>query len=243
MQINTVQTLIDYVKDLSGQDNLSTAKVIRALNFGTDHLSVIKLMASSKTNPDSSNNTDLSRTSVTTSDTTLDLTGGDLAIGEVSTLRHLEILSNGNYKRLTPIDSRDTGYTTLENQTGTPTSFDIEGNIIRLLPVPAGSFTYRLSYGRVHPRYVSTNLTQNTGLLPNEEEYVALYAADRVMIGTNDPSRTQVRNEMTLKADEIRKMTALRDQATPKRLRPKNQISSNRFGRETSTRNLTNSNQ
>lgn len=243
MQTNTVQTLIDYVKDLSGQDNLSTAKVIRALNFGTDHLSVIKLMKSSKSNPDSSNNTDLSRTSVTTSDTSLDLSGGDLEIGEVSTLRHLEILLNGNYKRLSPIDSRDSDYATLQNQTGTPTSFDIEGNTVRLLPTPNASFTYRLSYGRVHPRYSVDNLTQNTGLLPNEEEYVALYAADRVMIGMSDSARTAVRNELTIKVREIEKMVGLRDQSTPKRLKPKTAAGANRFGRSSSSGNLTNSNQ
>lgn len=243
MQQNTVQTLIDYVKDLSGQTNASNAKIIRALNFGTDHLSVIKLMVASKTNPDSSNNTDLSRTTVTTSDTTLNLSGGDLGLGEALTFRHLEILENGEYRRLTPIDSRDSGYVVLQNQTGTPNSFDIEGNIIRPLPVPSGSFTYRLSYGRVHPRYSADNLTQSTGLLPNEEEYVALYAADRIMIGTNDPSRTQVRNEMTVKANEVRKMASLRDQSTPKRLKPKNYAGDNRFGRETSGNNLTNRNQ
>ena len=48
---NTVQTLIDYVKDLSGQTNLANAKAIRALNFGADHLSVIKLMAGVKLTP------------------------------------------------------------------------------------------------------------------------------------------------------------------------------------------------
>lgn len=243
MQQNTVQTLIDYVKDLSGQDNISTAKVIRALNFGTDHLSVIKLLAASKTNPDSSNNTDLSRTSVTTSDTTLDLSGGDLDNGELLTFRHLEILSNGNYKRLIPIDSRDNDYVNLQNKTGTPTHFDIEGNIIRPLPVPNTSVTYRLSYGRVHPRYSTSNLTQATGLLPNEEEYVALYAADRVMIGMSDSARTAVRNELTVKTEEIKKMTALRDQVTPKRLKPLNRAGSNRFGRENSSGGLTNINQ
>ena len=44
MQTNTVQTLLDYVKDLSGQTNVATAKVIRALNFGTDNLTYLKLL-------------------------------------------------------------------------------------------------------------------------------------------------------------------------------------------------------
>ena len=243
MQQNTVQTLIEYVKDLSGQDDASTAKIIRGLNFGTDHISVLKLMAGSKTNPDSSNNTDLSRTSVTTSDTVLELSGGDLDLGEALTFRHLEILLNGQYTRLNPIDSRDSGYTILQNQTGTPTNFDIEGNVIRPLPIPNGSFTYRLSYGRVHPRFSADNLTQATGLLPNEEEYVALYAADRLMIGMSDSERSAVRNELAVKAGEITKMTSLRDQATSKRLKPKDRAMTNRFGRETSGGGIINRNQ
>lgn len=226
MQQYTVQTLIDYVKDLSGQDNASNAKIIRALNFGTDHLSSIKLMVASKTNPDSSNNTDLSRVTVTSSAATLDLVGGDLDTGEALTFRHLEKLVGSDYERLTPVDSRDADYQGLQNSTGTPTSFDIEGNVLRILPVPDGSYTYRLSYGRVHPRYSADNLTQATGLLPNEEEYVALYAADRIMIGTNDPSRTQIRNEMTVKQREIEKMTGLRDQSKSKRLVPANRAQS-----------------
>lgn len=229
---NTVQTLIDYAKDLSGQTNASNAKVIRALNFGTDHLSVLKLMAGSKTNPDSSNNTDLARTSVTTSDLTLSLSGGDLDNGEAMTFRHLEIATGDTYTRLIPIDSRDAEYEYLQNQTGEPTHYDIDGNILRLLPKPNTSYTYRLSYGRVHPRYSADNLTQATGLLPNEEEYVALFAADRLMIGGNDPSRAGVRNELTVKAEEIKKMTALRDQTASKRMKPKaSTISRNAFKR------------
>jgi len=222
MQQYTVQTLVDYVKDISGQTNAPIAKIIRALNFGVDHLSTLKVLAGSKTNPDSSNHTDVSRVTVTTSSATLNISGGDLEDGEALVFRHLEVATGSTYTRLSSIDSRDAEYEYLQNQTGEPTHFDIEGNIVRLLPTPSGSFTYRLSYGRVHPRYTTSNLTQSTGLLPNEEEYVGLYAADKILIGTNDPTRTQVRNELTVKEGEIMKMTALRDQSVSRRLKPKN---------------------
>jgi hypothetical protein len=214
---NTVQTLIDYVKDISGQTNASTAKIIRALNFGTDHLSVIKLMKGSKSNPDSANHTDVSRVTVTTSDTQLQIADDMLS------LRFLEILESDGvtYTRLIPADERDAEYTYLQSQTGKPTHYDIFGQTIRLFPVPDSSNSYRLSYGRVHPRYSADNLTQTTGLLPNEEEYVALYAADRIMIGMSDSARAGVRNELTIKQGEVEQMVASRDQATPKRLKPK----------------------
>lgn len=218
---NTVQTLIDYAKDISGQTNATTAKIIRALNFGKDHLGVIKQMAGSRTNPDSSSHTDVSRVTVTTSDTTLSISGGDLENNEALVLRHLEIATGSTYTRLIPIDSRDAEYEYLQNQSGEPTHFDIEGNIIRVLPVPDASYTYRLSYGRVHPGFSAEALTVSTGLLPNEEEYVALYAADKIMLGASDTARTAVRNELTVKEAEIKKMTALRDQTASKRLKPK----------------------
>lgn len=226
---NTVQTLIDYVKDLSGQTNASTAKIIRALNFGVDHLSVIKLMAGSKTNPDSSNHTNVTRATVTTSDTVLSQAGGTLEEGELMSLRRIELVVDGVYTPLETIDTRSSEYEYLSNQTGSPEYFDIDGGQIRLFPRPNATFTYQLTYGRVHPRFSSDNLTQGTGLLPNEEEYVALYAADRIMIGMSDSARAAVRNELPIKQREIEKMLALKDQSTSKRLRP----NANTFTRNT----------
>jgi hypothetical protein len=226
---NTVQTLIDFAKDLSGQTNASNAKIIRALNFGVDHLSTIKLLAGGRVNPDSSNHTDLPSTSVTTSDTVLSTAGGTLDEGELSTLRRLEIDFSGVLTPLRTIDTRDADFEYLQNQSGTPTHFDIDGNTIKLYPKPNGAYTYKLTYGRVHPRYSVDNLTQATGLLPSEEEYVALYCADRLTIGTNDPTRTAIRNEMTVKQREIEKMVGLKDQSTSKRLKPR----ANTFTRNT----------
>lgn len=217
---NTVQTLVDYVKDLSGQTNAPIAKIIRALNFGVDHLSVIKLMTGSRTNQDSNNHTNVTRATVTTSDTSLSQSGGTLDTNELMALRRLEIVEGGVYRPLSPIDTRDTNYEYLSNQTGTPEFFDIDGQEIRLFPRPNASFTYQLTYGRVHPRFSESNLTQSTGLLPNEEEYVALYAADRIMIGMSDSARAAVRNELPIKQREIEKMVSLKDQSTSKRLKP-----------------------
>jgi hypothetical protein len=226
---NTVQTLVDYVKDLSGQTNAPIAKIIRALNFGVDHLSTIKLLLGGKVNPDSSNHTDLPSTTVTTSATTLSQSGGTLDVGELSTLRRLEIDFGGVLTPLRTIDIRDAEFEYLQNQTGTPAHFDVDGNTIKLYPKPNGSYTYKLTYGRVHPRYSVDNLTQSTGLPPSEEEFVALYAADRITIGTNDPTRTSIRNEMTVKQREIEKMVGLKDQSTSKRLKPR----ANTFTRNT----------
>lgn len=215
---NNVQTLIRIAKKLSGQTNATNSDVVDYLNLGCDSLSIIKQLAGGRNNPDSSNHIDLPRTTVTTSATTLTLSGGTVDNGELLTLKRLEILKDGSYVPLTPLDALDAGYEYFENRTGEPTHFDPEGQIIRLYPTPDASYSYRMSYGRVHPRYSAANLTQATGLLPGEEEYVLLYAADRLMIGSNDPSRTQIRNELTVKAQEVRDLESKRDQTRPIKL-------------------------
>lgn len=232
---NNVQTLVDYVKDISGQTNASTAKIVRMLNFGVDHLSILGLLSGSKVNPDYSNHTDISRAVVTTNNATLDVYGGDIAQDQSVTFRVIEVLINGLYKKLIPIDERDEEYEYLQNSSARPTHYDITGQIIRPLPVPDATYTYRLTYGRVHPRFTTDNLTQPTGLLPLQEEYVGLYAADRIMIGASDSARTAVRNELTVMQTELKNLFALRDQATPRRLKAKTQYAFNnrRFNRRT----------
>lgn len=210
---NTVQTLIDYVKDLTGQTNLADAKSIRALNFAVDNYSFLALTSSGKWQWDSRNQSDVSRVTTTSSDSTLDLEN------ELLSLLELEVLVGGKYKRLTPADYRDSAYDSLKSATGTPTHYDLVGNQIRLLGTPDASYNYRLTYGRNHPRYSADNLTANTGVLPIHEEYVALYAADRVMIGMSDSARAAVRNELQVKEAEVRDFFSKRDQATVKRLK------------------------
>ena len=216
---NTVQTLIDLAKDLSGLDAAPTEKIIRLMNLGTDSLSAIKAEAANRTNPDFSSHADLSRSTVTTSDTKLGVYGGDIAQDELLTFVGVEVLGqNGEYRKLEAIDQRDQGYQALQAKTGTPTHFDITGQVIRPLPVPDASYTYRLSYNRAHPRYSADDLTASTGLLPLEEEYVVMFTADKLMVGSNDPSRAGVRNDLERIAMRIEDMVGRRDQVSSRRL-------------------------
>jgi hypothetical protein len=51
------------------------------------------------------------------------------------------------------------------------------------------------------------------------EEYVALYAADKIMLGTSDSARSAVRNELTVKQEEVRDIFSRRNQSRPMRLK------------------------
>lgn len=210
MQTNTVQTLIDYVKDISGQSNLSTAKAIRALNFAVDHYSYLKITSSGRWKWDSKSHGDLSRVTTTTSDTILELED------ELTAIQSLEVLVDGSYQLVENVDQRDYDrpLSTLTTGTSYPTYFDLDGRFIRLYPAPTGSWTYRLTYSRPHPRFSADDLTAETGINPIHEEYIALYAADRVMLGMSDSARTAVRNELTVKEREIRELASKRDQST-----------------------------
>lgn len=215
MQNNTVQTLIDYVKDLSGQANASNAKIIRALNFAVDHYTYLALTSSGTWKWDSRNQSDLSRVTASISD-------GKASIeAELVTIEHVEALIDGKYQTLAPKDQRrsEEPLDTVYESTGKPRFYDIEGRFIRFYPAPDQAYTVRISYGRAHPRFSTDNLSQSVGVEPVHEEYIALYATDRLMLGSNDPIRTQIRNEMQVKEQEIRDLFSKRDQDTQRRLK------------------------
>jgi len=218
MNNNTVQTLIDFIKDITGLTNTSDAKAIRAINFAVDHYSYLGLTSSGRWSWDSRLNTDTSRVTGTIT------TAGTFTIeSELSTVKHVEILVNGKYKTLKPKDQRDSSdpLDTAYDGTGVPMYYDMESRHGRVYPLPDQSYTVRVSYGRTHPRFTTSDLSSAVGVEPMHEEYIALYASDRLMIGSNDPSRTQIRNEMEMKQAEIKDFCSKRDQDTPRRLKAK----------------------
>ena len=216
MQTNTVQTLIEYVKDLSGQDNASDAKIVRALNFAVDTYTYIGLTSSGIWQWDSRTQGDTSRVTATLT------TEGKVSLeDELVTIEHFEILIDGKYQTITPTDQRNehNPLSTIYDSTGKPKYYDASGRFLRVYPTPDQSYTVRLTFGRRHQRFSTDNLTAAVGVEPIHEEYIALYAADRIMLGTNDPSRTQIRNELQVKEAEIRDLFSKRDQDTGRKLK------------------------
>lgn len=217
MQNNTVATLIEYVRDLTGQTNASTEKILRALNFAVDHYSYLRITSSGRWKWDSRNQEDLPIVTTT-------LTGGSVLLeNELIAIQHVDIIDNGKYRKVYPIDSKDTGepLDAVYDGTGIPRFYDYDSRVLNFYPASDTPRTIRVAYSRAHPRYSADNLEQSTGVEPIHEEYIALYAADRLMIGTNDPSRTQVRNELEVKQAEIKDMASKQDRDSARVLKPK----------------------
>ena len=217
---NTVQTLIDDVKEMSGQNSASDARIVRSLNFAADSYSRIAITASGRWRFDSANHGDLSRVTATLSPSESKLP----LESELIAIRKVEMYVNGEWKVLLPIDERDRKTQSLETEYGTASEtmyYDVDANHLRFYPQSNVSCTIRVTYLRGHPRFSVDNLTQSTGVIPIDDEYLALYAAKRIMIGTNDPSYTAIRNELAEMKEDIKDMYSKRDQDSPRRLTTK----------------------
>lgn len=216
---NTLQTLIDEVKELSGQSSASNAKVIRALNRGVDSLSLLSLIASGRMKNDSTKHGDIPRVTTTVLAGTTKLA----LETELATIQQMDILVDGIYQRLEPIDRRDNDRTPLDATytTGTPKYYDVEAGHAYLYPVPDNTYTVRLTYGRPHPRYSADDLLLSTGIEPLHEDYVMMFATDRMMLGTNDPSKASVRNDLVVLRQDVINSLKGKDEDRPLRLKPK----------------------
>lgn len=220
MQTNTLADTIEYIKDITGQSNLSTSKAVRALNYAVDHYTYLALTSSGTWAWDSTNHDDLRRITTTINSATDKVT----LEADTITIQLVEILVDGKYHPIHSSDIRDDSLNSLSSTyavAGVPQRYDFDGRQLYIYPTSDSSRTLRVTVGRAHPRFTTSDLTVGVGVSPIHEEYIAIYAADRVMLGTNDPSRTAIRNELTVKEQEIRDLFSKRNQTTPTRVKSK----------------------
>lgn len=217
---NTLSDTIEFIKDITGQSNLNTAKAIRALNYAVDHYTYLALTSSGTWKWDSSNHTDVPRLTTTINSDTSSVS----LEADTITVQQVEVLVDGKYKIVHPIDIRDNQEQPIESEfstAGVPQFYDFSAGQLYLFPVSDSSRTLRVTVGRAHPRFTASDLTVGLGVSPIHEEYIALYAADRIMIGSSDSARVSVRNELTVKEAEVRDLFSKRDQDTGRRIKSK----------------------
>lgn len=217
MQENTLQTLIDYIKETTGQTNASNAKVVRAINFAADEYSRIRIFGSGRWKRDSTNHGDISRVTATVSGSKSSLES------ELIALEYVHIYENGQYQAVLPVDQRDETepLDSLYSGSGVPKYYDYDSHHIYWYPAISGSKTARLGYKRAHPRFSTDNLNQGLGTSPIDEEFLALGAMSRLTIGSNDPSHVSIRSMYDGMKRDIKNSIPMEDQNTPRRVKPK----------------------
>lgn len=217
METNTVQTLKDYVIDLTGQTDLKDSKFIRALNFTVDEYSRIRIFGSGKWKRDSTNHGDLARVTTTASGQKVSLESEMIAI------EYVDIIGDdGKYHRITPKDQRDFDVPpdTLYDTAGFPVVYDYDNHHLYFYPSLSSTRTIRLSYKRAHPRFTTSSLSsQDIGIVPIDEEFLAVGTAKRITIGSNDPSHVEIREMYERMKEDIKNSIPLQDQDTPQRMK------------------------
>lgn len=216
METNTLQTLKDYTIDLTGLSNLTDAKFVRAVNFSVDDYSRIKIFGSGKWKRDSSNHGDIAR--VTTS-----ASGDKVSLeSELIALEYVDIYYDGKYYRVNPKDQRDSQepLDSVYNNAGLPKFYDYDNHHLYFYPSLGTTRTIRLSYKRAHPRFTTSTLSaQSIGIVPIDDEFLALGAAKRLTIGSNDPSHVEIRDMYERMKEDIKNSLPLQDQDTPQVLK------------------------
>lgn len=217
---NTVYDLIESIKDLSGQTNISTAKAIRALNFGADSYSRLHILNSGKWKEDSNNHENLPRITTT-------ITSADEKVSlplELIAIQNVEVMTDGRYQPLEHIDaydSKDASLSTVYATTGVPKRYDYDADNLYLYPQTDSSITLRVTYSRAHPRFSVDELTQSTGVVPIDDEYLVMYAVKYVMTGSNDPSIVGIKQDLQGMRNDVVVMYQNRNQNSVRRIKPK----------------------
>ena len=239
------QGIFEHTKFLSGQDNLSIANFTRLANFAMDDYSSIVFSADGRWKFDDSTKSSnpIATTATVSGQRNYELSTNFLVVNRV------EIKVDGKFQVLKPIDERDYKNVSLETTfetAGQPLYYDYDGVNIKLYPAPNFSTDAALKVEHTRPAsYFSVDDTTTAIGIPRvHHEYIALKATEKVMLRSNDPSITNIRNQLVswegldqqgrLSGGKIREYFTIRDENTPRRIKPKNK-SYQTFGRRSSS--------
>lgn len=216
MENNTIQTLVDHLKFLSGSDTLTDEQAIRLLNFAVDDYSYIAITSSGRAKFDANTNSTYPRATTTLSSGSVEIDNTFLAVNKV------KITVNGKKVVLQPLDSRDYKDTDLSAEfsgTGVPKYYDWDANGIFVYPTPDTSYTMEIEYTRAHPRYSTSSMTASVGIPSIHEEYLVIHALHKLAVRNVDTTtRAEMRNEKENFEKRIRDFYSKRDQDTVQQL-------------------------
>ncbi len=229
MSIRTVEDIIDDVKYLAGVDTLTNARAIKFINYGLDRYSSIALTSSGRWKFDATTHVDED------DDRTFPIATATLQAGEESiplettflTINQVQILNDGKWQVLSPVDTRDQKYEVLRttyDASGTPYKYDYDAHSLFIYPSSDTSRTIRVLYSRAVPHV--TAIADYLGIIDIHEEYIVDYVCDKVSLRTVDSSKVSFQEKIMkwegadgVSGGVLRDWFSKRDQDTPKRLK------------------------
>lgn len=201
----TQQGLVQHVRFITGQTNETQATIARLLNFALDQYTYLAFMADGAWKFDAS--TEINHPTATT-----DLTSGQRDYIFAKT--HLSIervdikMEDGKWKTLDQIDHKDASspLDELYENDNEPAYYDMDGQKLVLYPAPdytqAGGVRVRFTRPVTH--FSAETASQQVGIIPIHNEYLAMHAAHNIMLSRNDPSATRMLELVKIKEDEIK---------------------------------------
>jgi hypothetical protein len=223
---STLQGLVEHLKFISGQDSLHINDATRLLNFAIDDYSHIALTSSGKWKFDDFTNTD---NPVATA--TLNAEEEHIPLEtEFLMLNQVQILIDGKYQVLTPIDPRDNKENvlgTVYETSGKPIYYDYDAHNLYLYPKSDTTRTVKVLFSRAANYFDVTDTTAEIGIPRIHHEYLALKAAQKLGFRINDSTKTDIERELSRwegvdgQGGKIRDFYSKRDQDTPRRLKAK----------------------
>jgi hypothetical protein len=228
--IRTIEDLIDDLKFVTGQDSLTNARAVKLFNYAKDNYSYIALTASGRwkfddythENEDGDPTSPIASSTLQPNEESLPLETTFLALNQV------QIFVNGQWEVLQPIDTRDRKDNVLSSiykTNGKPQFYDYDAHSIYFYPKSDSSIPVRVLYSRAGKHFDSVDLTQQTGIPSIHDEYLVMYAGDKLSFRTVDGARVDFKNELFkwegdgVSGGKIRDFYSKRDQDTPRRLK------------------------
>lgn len=204
--MSTYQTVADHIAFLTGQDNLSSADLLRVLNFAIDWYSDIAMSSDGKWKFDPHTNTDkpIAATDLVAGQATYILDTSFLQIDRVT------ILNEGTPILLT---ARQQANEDPVERTGLPQEYEYDGQSIILYPTPANGVTGGLTINFTRPVSYVTALSETIGIPRIHTEALAVHGAFQVSLRTNDQNRAQLQGQLQLQERSIRDYFSRRDEA------------------------------
>lgn len=231
----TYTKIWEQAKRRTGATNITDTVGLEYVNFALDNYSLIYMDTDGRWKFDDSRNTDHPKgyAAVVSGQHDYQLDSTFLHVDQVN------IKYDGTWRTLDALDRTGTTGKPLDqeyNTAGIPKYFDYDGQSIWLYPAPnwsdSGDLTdtanLSLRVDHTRPAEYVTTLATTLGIPQTHRGYLLADICYQIATATNDPSMTVFEREMEKQERRVRNDFTMRDEASPRRMKPKVDTAFNR---------------